>query len=193
MKTGMQVPSVTFKYRTRTDGNPITFVNTTNGGENPFEWTDVTTDDIFKGKRVVVFSLPGAFTPTCSSTHLPGYEDAYNDILKEGIDEIYCLSVNDTFVMNSWMNSQGIEKVKPIPDGAGEFSRKMGFLVDKTNIGFGMRSWRYAAVIDDGVVEHFFIEPGFEDNAEDDPFVVSDVDTVMRWLTEQKRLDNEAG
>jgi peroxiredoxin (alkyl hydroperoxide reductase subunit C) len=113
---------------------------------------------------------------------LPGYEDAYDDILKEGVDEIYCLSVNDTFVMNSWMGSQGIEKVKPIPDGAGEFSRKMGFLVDKTNIGFGMRCWRYSMVVNDGVVEQFFIEPGLGDNAEGDPFEVSDAQTLLAYL-----------
>jgi peroxiredoxin len=166
----VKVPEVTFKTRISIDEAP------------GFAWKDLTTRDVFAGKRVVLFSLPGAFTPTCSSTHLPGYEDAYEDILKEGIDEVYCLSVNDTFVMNSWMSSQGIEKVKPIPDGAGEFSRKMGFLVDKTNIGFGMRSWRYSTVINDGVVEQFFIEPGLGDNADGDPFEVSDAQTLLAYL-----------
>ena len=166
----VKVPDVTFKTRISIDEAP------------GFAWKDLTTRDVFAGKRVVLFSLPGAFTPTCSSTHLPGYEDAYNDILKEGIDEIYCLSVNDTFVMNSWMNSQGIEKVKPIPDGAGEFTRKMGFLVDKTNLGFGMRSWRYSMIVNDGLVEALFVEPGIGDNEEGDPFVVSGAPVMLEHL-----------
>ena len=176
----VRVPNVTFKERIQIDESP------------GFAWKDTTTTELFQGKRVVLFSLPGAFTPTCSRTHLPGFEAGFDELKSLGIDDVYCVSVNDSFVMNAWFKDLDIQKVKAIPDGAGEFSRKMGFLVDKTNIGFGMRSWRYAAVVDDGVIEHFFIEPGFCDNADDDPFVVSDVDTVTRWLTEKKRLDEEA-
>ena len=174
----VRVPDVTFKTRIQTDESP------------GFAWKDLSTEELFMGKRVVIFSLPGAFTPTCSSTHLPGYEANYDKLEGLGIDDVYCISVNDSFVMNAWFKDMDIMKVKAIPDGAGEFTRKMGFLVDKTNIGFGMRSWRYAAVVNDGVIEQFFIEPGFVDNAEDDPFVVSDVDTVARWLEENQKVNN---
>jgi peroxiredoxin len=170
MAFDIRVPDVTFKTRRETTEAP------------GFEWYDLKSQEIFENKRVVVFSLPGAFTPTCSSTHLPGYELAYDDIIAKGIDEIYCISCNDTFVMNAWMNSQDVSKVKPLPDGSGEFTRKMGFLVDKTNIGFGMRSWRYSMIVNDGLVESLFVEPGIEDNAEGDPFVVSGAPTILEYL-----------
>ena len=112
MEIRNKVPQVTFKYRVRTDGHPITYVDTTNGGENPFEFKDITTDDIFAGKRVLVFSLPGAYTPTCSTYQLPGFEENYATIQDLGVDEIYVLSVNDTFVMRRWMIDQGVENVK---------------------------------------------------------------------------------
>jgi len=166
----IRVPEVLFKVRTKTDEMP------------GFDWKDVTSRDIFAGKRVVLFSLPGAFTPTCSSTHLPGFEAKYEEIKSNNVDEIYCLSVNDTFTMNAWFNSLGIEKVKAIPDGNADFTRMMGFLVEKRNLGFGPRSWRYAMVINDGVVEQMFVEPGYCDNCETDPFEVSDVDTVLNYL-----------
>ena len=164
------VPNVTFKTRKEIDEAP------------GFIWYDLTSEEMFKGKRVVVFALPGAFTPTCSSTHLPGYESEYDNIKKLGIDEVYCLSVNDTFVMNSWFNAQEVSKVKAVPDGAGEFTRRLGFLVDKTNIGFGMRSWRYSMVINDGVIEQMFVEAGVGDNADGDPFEVSDAYTMLEYL-----------
>lgn len=170
MAFDIRVPDVTFKTRREITEAP------------GFEWYDLKSQEIFEGKRVVIFSLPGAFTPTCSSTHLPGYELAYDDIIAKGIDEVYCLSCNDTFVMNAWMNSQDVSKVKPLPDGSGEFTRKMGFLVDKTNIGFGMRSWRYSMIVNDGIVEALFVEPGIEDNADGDPFVVSGAPTILEYL-----------
>lgn len=170
MAFDIRVPDVTFKTRREITEAP------------GFEWYDLRSQEIFENKRVVIFSLPGAFTPTCSSTHLPGYELAYDDIIAKGIDEIYCISCNDTFVMNAWMNSQDVSKVKPLPDGSGEFTRKMGFLVDKTNIGFGMRSWRYSMIVNDGLVESLFVEPGIEDNAEGDPFVVSGAPTILEYL-----------
>lgn len=169
----IQVPNVIFKTRAQTNVSP------------GFEWRDVTTVDMFANKRVVLFSLPGAFTPTCSSTHLPGYEAAYDEIRSLGVDEVYCLSVNDSFVMNAWFKSMMIEKVKPIPDGSAEFTRKFGFLVEKDNLGFGMRSWRYSMVIENGVVEQMFVEPNSRDNAEDDPFFVSDAQTMLEYLREQ--------
>ena len=168
----ISVPEVTFKTRVQSDEAP------------GFAWQDLTSRDIFAGKRVVLFALPGAFTPTCSSTHLPGFEAAYDNIRNQGIDEVYCLSVNDSFTMNAWFNSMDIENVKPIPDGSGEFTRKMGFLVDKDNLGFGMRSWRYAMVVNNGVVENIWVEPGLRDNADTDPFTVSDAETVMNYLNE---------
>jgi len=170
MSFDITVPNVTFKTRREIDEAP------------GFEWYDLTSTEMFADKRVVLFALPGAFTPTCSSTHLPGYEQEYDTLLENGIDEVYCLSVNDTFVMNSWMSSQEVSKVKPVPDGAGEFSRRLGFLVDKSNIGFGMRSWRYSMVVNNGVVEAMFVEPGLCDNADGDPFEVSDVYTMLDYL-----------
>ena len=173
MHTGVRVPDVTFKTRVRDESV---------GGSNPFRWQDMTTADYFAGKRVVLFSLPGAFTPTCSTYQLPGYEKGAEDFRALGIDEIYCMSVNDSFVMNKWAQSQELENVKVIPDGSGEFTRKIGMLVDKDNLGFGARSWRYAAVINDGVIEAWFEEPGCEDNCGSDPYGVSSPETVLDYL-----------
>jgi peroxiredoxin len=132
-----------------------------------------------------VFALPGAFTPTCSSTHLPGYEKHYDELKSLGVDEVYCLSVNDAFVMFQWGKHQGVEKVKLLPDGNGEFTRKMGMLVEKANLGFGMRSWRYSMIVDDKKIEKLFVEPEFSDNCPADPFEVSDVDTMLAHLRSQ--------
>jgi peroxiredoxin len=167
------VPDVIFKTRVRDESV---------GGENPFRWQDRTTEELFGGKRVVVFALPGAFTPTCSSTHLPGYEKHYDDLKALGVDEVYCLSVNDAFVMFQWGKHQGVEKVVLLPDGNGEFTRKMGMLVEKSNLGFGMRSWRYSMLVDDGTIEKMFVEPGLSDDCPTDPFEVSDVDTMLAHL-----------
>ncbi len=177
MAIGTTLPDVTFHTRVRDEKI---------GGDNPFKWEDKTTADYFKGKRVILFSLPGAFTPTCSTYQLPGYENGAADFAAEGIDEIYVMSVNDTFVMNKWALDQKLENVKVIPDGAGEFSRRMGMLVDKSNIGFGMRSWRYAAIVKDGVVEAWFEEPGICDNHDQDPYGESSPETVMAWLKANK-------
>ena len=168
-----KVPNVIFKTRVR-DESVI--------GPNPYRWQDTTSDDIFAGKKVVVFALPGAFTPTCSSTHLPRYEELAEEFKSLGVDDIYCLSVNDAFVMFQWGKQQGAEKVKLLPDGNGEFSRKMGMLVDKSNLGFGMRSWRYSMVVNDGVIEKMFVEPDFGDNCPADPFEVSDADTMLAFI-----------
>lgn len=167
------VPSVTFKTRVRDESVE---------GPNPFRWQDVTSDEIFKGKKVVVFSLPGAFTPTCSSTHLPGYEAAYDEFKKLGVDEVYCLSVNDAFVMYQWGKAQGVDKVKLLPDGNGDFTRGMGMLVKKANLGFGDRSWRYSMFVDDGTMKKVFVEPGFTDDCPTDPFEVSDAHTMLEYL-----------
>ena len=175
MKAGVKVPAITFRTRVRDESI---------GGDNPFRWQDMTSDDYFKGKRVVLFSLPGAFTPTCSTYQLPGYENGAQDFYDLGIDEIYCMSVNDSFVMNAWARAQELKNVKVIPDGSGEFTRLMGMLVEKANLGFGYRSWRYAAVIKDGVVEAWFEEPGREDNHGEDPYGESSPETVLAWLKE---------
>jgi thioredoxin-dependent peroxiredoxin len=172
-----QVPDVVFKTRVRDESI---------GGENPFKWQDVTTKDIFAGKKVIVFSLPGAFTPTCSSTHLPRYEALYDELKALGIDEIYCMSVNDAFVMYQWGLKLGAKNVKLLPDGNGEFNRKMGMLVEKSNLGFGMRSWRYSMLVNNGKVEKLFAEPGYSDNCETDPFEVSDADTMLAYLKGSK-------
>ena len=180
-KIGSKVPQVTFKYRVRTDGHPITYVDTTNGGENPFVFKDVTTDEIFAGKRVIVFSLPGAYTPTCSTYQVPGFEKMYDDFKAKGIDEIYVLSVNDTFVMRRWMIDQGVENLKFIPDGNGDFTYDMDMLVDMSAVGFANRSRRYAMVVNDGVIEHMFVEP--DSTPEDpDPYGVSSPENVIEHL-----------
>lgn len=169
------VPSVTFKTRVRDDSI---------GGDNPYRWEDVTTWDLFAGKRVVLFSLPGAFTPTCSTYQLPGFEEKFAEFKALGIKDIYCVSVNDAFVMNAWAKAQKIKKVKVIPDGSGKFTRKMGMLVHKDNLGFGERSWRYACVVNNGKIEKWFIEPGAEDNCPVDPYGETAPENILNWLKE---------
>lgn len=178
-----RVPDVVFKTRVRDESVP---------GPNPYRWQDLTTQEIFGGKRVVLFALPGAFTPTCSSTHLPRYEELYEEFKAQGIDQIICLSVNDAFVMFQWGKQQGAKQVFLLPDGNCEFTRKMGMLVDKSNLGFGMRSWRYAMVVNDGKIEKMFIEPDFSDNCPTDPFEVSDADTVLAYLKGTERSTETA-
>ena len=173
MQTGAKLPNVTFRTRVRDESI---------GGPNPFRWEDLTTADYFAGKRVVMFALPSAFTPTCSTYQLPGFEKGFADFQAHGVDEIYCLSVNDAFVMNQWAKAQGLENVKVIPDGSAEFTEKVGMLVRKDNLGFGCRSWRYAAVVDDGVVEKMFEEPGRCDNHAEDPYGESSPETVLAYL-----------
>ena len=169
----MQVPQVTFKTRVRDEAVE---------GPNPFRWQDRTSDEIFAGRKVVLFALPGAFTPTCSSTHLPGYEEKYDEFRALGIDDVICLSVNDAFVMFQWGKHMGVERVTLLPDGSGTFTRLMGMLVNKDNLGFGPRSWRYSMFVDDGEIKQMFVEPGLGDDAPDDPFEVSDADTMLAWL-----------
>lgn len=169
----IKAPQVTFKTRVRDESI---------GGDNPYRWQDVTTDEIFGGKKVVVFSLPGAFTPTCSTYQLPDFERLYPEFVEKGIDEIYCISVNDSFVMNKWAQQVvegGLKNVKVIPDGSGTFTEQMGMLVDKDNLGFGKRSWRYAAVFNDGVLTQLFEEPGKCDNHPEDPYSVSSPQNVL--------------
>ena len=173
---GKQAPNITFKTRVRDESI---------GGDNPFRWQDTTSADYFAGKRVVLFSLPGAFTPTCSTFQLPDFERLYPDFQAAGIDAIYCISVNDAFVMNAWGKAQGIENIGLIPDGSGKFTRCMGMLVEKDNLGFGDRSWRYAAIINDGTVEAWFEEPGFEDNCETDPYGESSPQNILAHLTQK--------
>ena len=169
------VPSVTFKTRVRDDSI---------GGDNPYRWEDVTTWDLFAGKRVVLFSLPGAFTPTCSTYQLPGFEEKFAEFKSLGIKDIYCVSVNDAFVMNAWAKAQKVKKVKVIPDGSGKFTRRMGMLVQKDNLGFGERSWRYACVVNNGKIEKWFIEPGAEDNCPVDPYGETIPENILNWLKE---------
>ncbi len=168
-----RVPSVVFKTRVRDESLE---------GENPYRWQDRTTDDIFAGKRIVLFGLPGAFTPTCSSTHLPGYEAQYEAFNQAGVDDVICLSVNDAFTMFQWGKQLGIKQVHLLPDGNGDFTRGMGMLVKKENLGFGERSWRYSMYVEDRVIKKLFIEPGFMDNCPDDPFDVSGAEVMLTFL-----------
>ena len=147
------------------------------------EWKDIDTPMIFDGKKVVVFALPGAFTPTCSSQQLPGYEEMYDEFKAQGIDEVYCLSVNDAFVMNAWFTNQKIKKVKPLGDGEGVFTQGAGFLVSKPAQGFGMRSWRYSMLVDNGEIIKQFVEEGQNNSSDDnDPFEVSDAETMLNFI-----------
>jgi glutaredoxin-like protein len=159
-REGQRVPNVNFRIREKN------------------EWKTVTTDELFEGKTVVVFSLPGAFTPTCSSTHLPRYNELAPAFFANGVDSILCVSVNDPFVMNEWAKDQESDNIILIPDGNGEFSDGMGMLVDKADLGFGKRSWRYSMLVRDGVVEKMFIEP----QKPGDPFEVSDADTMLAYI-----------
>jgi peroxiredoxin len=169
-----RVPNVTFKTRVRDESIDH---------ENPFRWEDKTSADIFGGKSVIIVSLPGAFTPTCSSTHLPGYEAKFEELKAKGVDEVYCVSVNDAFSMFQWAKQLGIEKVKMLPDGNGDFTRLMGMLVKKDNLGFGDRSWRYSMHVVDGEIKAEFAEPGIMDNCPEEPFTRSDVDTMLDYLS----------
>ncbi|PCI25377.1 glutathione peroxidase [Candidatus Peregrinibacteria bacterium] len=167
MKTeGQNIPAVTF--RTRENG----------------DWKNVSTSDIFDNKTVIVFSLPGAFTPTCSSSHVPRYNELYETFMKNGVDEIVCMSVNDTFVMNEWKKDQDAEKILFIPDGNGEFTEGMGQLVDKSDLGFGKRSWRYSMLVKNGKIEKMFVEP----QKEGDPFEVSDAETMLQYINADEKL-----
>ena len=168
-RAGRKVPQVSFRTR--------------EGGE----WKTVTTDDVFKGKNVVIFSLPGAFTPTCSSTHLPRYNELAPAFFANGIDRIVCVSVNDAFVMNEWAKDQEAGNVFLLPDGNGEFTDGMGMLVDKADLGFGKRSWRYSMLVRDGVVEKMFVEP----QQPGDPFEVSDADTMLAYINPKAKKPDQ--
>ncbi len=159
-REGQRVPNVVF--HTRKDN----------------QWVDISTQELFAGKTVVVFALPGAFTPTCSSTHVPGYNQLAPAFKACGVDDIICISVNDAFVMNEWAKDQEAENIRMIPDGNGEFTAGMGMLVNKEDLGFGQRSWRYSMLVKDGVIQKMFIEP----QVPGDPFEVSDAETMLRYL-----------
>lgn len=162
-REGQRVPNVTFRIR-----------------QND-QWMNVTTNDLFTGKTVIVFSLPGAFTPTCSSTHLPGYNELAKVFKENGVDDIVCVSVNDTFVMNEWAKSQESGNLMLLPDGNGEFTEGMGMLVDRQDLGFGKRSWRYSMLVKDGTIEKMFIEP----EEPGDPLKVSDAETMLRYINDK--------
>lgn len=164
--TGQNVPKMTFKVR---EGHA---------------WKEKTTDDYFKAKKVVLFALPGAYTPTCSSTHLPRYNELYDTFKANGVDDIICLSVNDTFVMNSWQEDQKANNLVMLPDGNGDFSKELGFLVDKSAIGFGKRSWRYSMLVNDGKIEKLFVE----EDKPGDPFNVSDAVTMLKYINKDVQI-----
>ena len=168
-KEGHLVPQVAFQIR---EGD---------------SWQKITTDDLFKGQKVIVFALPGAFTPTCSSSHLPRYNELAGIFKDYGVDRIICLSVNDTFVMNAWQENQNAANITFIPDGNGDFSKELGMLVDKRDLGFGMRSWRYSMLVDDGEIKKMFIEP----DVAGDPFEVSDADTMLQYLAPKAELPKD--
>ena len=168
------LPNVDFKVRVRDESV---------GGDNPFKWVVKNTEDYFKNKKSIIFSLPGAFTPTCSTYQLPDFDKLYDDFKKIGIDEIYCISVNDSFVMNAWAEKHEIENVKMIPDGSGEFTRDMNMLVWKPAQNFGYRSWRYAMVINDMEVEKLWREDGINQmGLDDDPYDITKPENLLNSL-----------
>lgn len=162
---GKRIPSITFRAREKG------------------QWLDLKSEDLFSGRRVIVFALPGAFTPTCSSKHLPRYDELAPVFFENGISDVFCVSVNDGFVMDAWKDNQKVENIRLLPDGNGELTSAVGLLVDKTNLGFGKRSWRYSMVVNDGVVEKMFIEP----DKEGDPFEVSDADTMLNYINPEAK------
>ena len=177
----VKIPNVTFRIRVGDE------VETDGGCAIGGAWVNETTEDYFDNKRVVLFSLPGAFTPTCSSKQLPGFEKEYETIRSLGIDEVYCVSVNDSYVMNAWAEHMRIKHVKMIPDGSGNFTRFMGMLVGKNHLGFGMRSWRYMCVINNGVVEKWWQEPGINNEGlDDDPYIESTPNNMLEYLKDSK-------
>jgi thioredoxin-dependent peroxiredoxin len=171
------VPEIIFHIRVR---------NEALGGPNPFEWKDVSSADIFRGKRIVLFAVPGAFTPACSESHLPGYEQHYEEFVRLGVDQVICLAVNDAFVLFQWAKSRDIQKVFMLPDGNGDFTRRMGMLVERTKHGMGMRSWRYSMFVENGVIRRMFIERDVQDNPPGVGVEVSDAETMLDYLKDLK-------
>lgn len=169
-----QIPDVTLKTRVRDESI---------GGDNPFRWQDLAVRDEFAGKKVIVFSLPGAFTPTCSNEQCPNFERLADDFKALGFDGVYCVAVNDAFVMYQWAQKLGLKKIKLLPDGSGNFTRRMGMLINKEHLGFGHRSWRYAMVVNNGVIEKWFEEPGINDaGSDEDPYGETDPERVLAYL-----------
>lgn len=164
------VPFVKFNTRVRDESI---------GGDNPYRWQEMTTHDYFANKKVLLFSLPGAFTPTCSTMQLPKFEELYDAFVDQGFQEVYCMSVNDSYVMNAWAKDKKLKNVKVIPDGNGEFTRLMGMLVEKRPECFGMRSWRYAVVVQNMSITQWFVEPGHEDNHLSDPYTVTNPEYIL--------------
>jgi len=182
MIEGYKIPKVTFN--TRVGDASETEATCSIGGK----WVKKNTDDYFLNKRVVLFSLPGAFTPTCSTQQLPGFEKNFEKIKSMGIDEIYCCSVNDSFVMNAWAMKMGIKKIKLLPDGSGLFTKYMGMLIAKDHNGFGQRSWRYMAVVNNGKIEKWWQEPGINnDGSDNDPYVESTPEKCLDYLIDIKK------
>jgi len=171
--TPQTVPDSIFQTRVR---------NEALGGPNPFEWKQLSTDEIFSGRKVVLFAVPGAFTPACSESHLPGYERLFDDLIAAGADNVICLGVNDAFVMYQWAKNVGVSKVFMLPDGNGDFTRKMGMLVKRTATGMGMRSWRYSMLVDDREIRKMFIEPGICDEPPGVPVDVSSAENMLAYL-----------
>ena len=179
---GLRIPKVIFKTR---EGDSSNSPNECSIGG---KWVDKSTDDYFKDKRVVIFSLPGAFTPTCSSQQLPGFENNYLKLKDLGIDEVYCCSVNDSYTMNAWADKLKIHNIKLIPDGSGLFTKFMGMLVSKDHNGFGQRSWRYMAIINNGMIEKWWQEPGINnDGSDDDPYIETTPENCIKYLSEKNK------
>ena len=179
-----QIPDVTLKTRVRDE---------TVEGPNPYRWQDFKVREEWAGKKIVLFSLPGAFTPTCSNHQCPGYEAMYEQFRELGVDEVYCMAVNDAFVMFQWGKNMGLEKVKLLPDGSGDFTRRMGMLINKDHVGFGLRSWRYAMIVDDNDIVAWFEEPGINDvGADSDPYGETAPEKVYDALKSGKAIKQAA-
>jgi len=179
IQVGDEIPNINFQFR-EGDTRPERGTCPVGG-----EFVSKSSKELFSNKRVIIFSLPGAFTPTCSTYQLPGFDEKFEVFKEQGIDEIYVVSVNDAFVMFNWCKKLNIKKVKFLPDGNGDFTRKMGAMVKKNNLGFGDRSWRYSMIVNNGKIEKLFTEDGKRNNCPTDPFRVSDAETMLKYLKTQ--------
>ena len=178
-----RLPSVTLHTRERDEGRQ----------PNPFRWAPRDSLEIMGRGRVVVFSLPAAFSPTCSDRHLPAVDEAVSAFREAGADAVLAIAVNDAFTLFQWGRHLGVERVTLVPDGNGDFTRAMGMLVSRRHLGYGLRSWRHAFVADEGRVVAWFEEPGIEDDGgtDDDPYDATRPERVLGWLRANPRAAAE--
>ena len=179
MRTGEPIPNTTFFFRKE---NP----NFTGIDKN--DWFPEKSQDLLVGKKVIIVGVPGPFTPVCSGFQVPQFEKYYNDFKFEyGIEEIYITAVADFFVMDAWKKSLNLKNLKMLPDGSGDWARLNGMLVNRAEWGYGYRSWRYAMIVDNLIIERMFCEPNPEDMIGNDPYGESAPQNILEWLSRKKK------